>query len=65
MNDPVRPGVSEVIKTVLFGALGVRRKADHERQTQPVKPVYLIVAGLIFGALFVLTLVTIVHIVVS
>jgi hypothetical protein len=45
--------------------MGVRRKADHERQTQPVSPVYLIVAGVVFAALFVLTLVVIVRIVVS
>ena len=65
MGEPMRPGFGDVVKTVLFGALGVRRKADHERQTQPVKPIYLIVAGVVFGALFVLTLITIVHLVVS
>ena len=54
-----------MVKTPLFRALGVRRKADHERQTQPVNPVYLIVAGVVFAALFVLTLITIVRIVVS
>lgn len=61
----MRPSLLDVVKTVLFGALGVRRKADHERQTQPVNPVYLIVAGIVFAALFVLTLIVIVRIVVS
>jgi len=61
----MRPGLLDVVKTVLFGALGVRRRADHERQTQPVRPVYLIVAGVAFAALFVLTLIVIVRIVVS
>lgn len=65
MNEPLRPGFLDVVKTVLFGAMGIRRKADHERQTQPVKPVYLIVGGVVFAALFVLTLITIVRIVVS
>ncbi|HUJ87750.1 MAG TPA: DUF2970 domain-containing protein [Burkholderiales bacterium] len=65
MSDAMRPGLLDVVKTVLFGALGVRRKADHERQTQPVNPVYLIVAGVVFAALFVLTLIVIVRIVVS
>jgi Protein of unknown function (DUF2970) len=65
MSDAMRPGLLDVVKTVLFGALGVRRKADHERQTQPVNPVYLIVAGVVFAALFVLALITIVRIVVS
>lgn len=61
----MRPGLLDVVKTVLFGAMGVRRKADHERQTHPVNPVYLIIAGLVFAALFVLTLIVIVRIVVS
>ena len=65
MSVTMRPGLLDVVKTVLFGALGVRRKADHERQTQPVNPVYLIVAGLVFAALFVATLIVIVRIVVS
>jgi Protein of unknown function (DUF2970) len=65
MSEAMRPGPLDVVKTVLFGALGVRRKADHERQTQSVNPVYLIVAGVAFAALFVLTLIVIVRIVVS
>ena len=65
MNEPLRPGFVDVVKTVLFGAMGIRRKADHERQTQPVNPIYLIVGGVVFAALFVLTLIMIVRIVVS
>lgn len=65
MSEMARPGLLDVVKTVLFGALGVRRKADHDRQTQSVHPVHLIVAGIVFAALFVLTLITIVRIVVS
>ena len=65
MSESMRPGLLDVVKTVLFGALGVRRKADHERQTQPVSPVYLIIAGVVFAALFVTTLIVIVRIVVS
>ena len=47
MSDSIRPGLLDAVKTVLFGAMGVRRKADHERQTQPLNPVYLIIAGLL------------------
>jgi hypothetical protein len=65
MSESMRPGLLDVVKTVLFGAMGIRRKADHERQTQPVSPIYLIVAGIVFAALFVLTLIVIVRIVVS
>lgn len=53
----------DTVKTVLWGALGIRRKADHERA--PLKPVHLIVGAVIFVALFILTLVTVVRIVTS
>lgn len=53
----------DAVKTVLWGALGIRRKADHERT--PLKPAHLIVGALIFVALFILTLVTVVSIVTS
>ena len=53
----------DTVKTVLAGAIGVRRKVDHERA--PINPVHLVVAGLIFAVLFVFTLLTIVKIVLS
>ena len=49
------------VKTVLAGAIGIRRKADHERA--PVNPVHLVVAALIFVVLFIFTLLTVVKIV--
>jgi len=49
------------IKTVLFGFMGVRRKADHEKAQ--LNPLHVIVAGIILAVVFVLTLVTIVKIV--
>ena len=53
----------ETVKTVLAGAIGIRRKSDHERA--PLNPVHLVVAGLMFAVLFVFTLLTIVKIVLS
>jgi hypothetical protein len=53
----------ETVKTVLFGALGVRRKADHERA--PINPWHLVIAAVLFVVLFVFTLRTIVKIVLS
>ncbi len=51
------------MKAVLWGALGIRRKAGHERV--PLNPVHLIVAGVIFAVLFIFTLLTIIRIVLS
>jgi hypothetical protein len=51
----------EVVKTVLSGFIGIRRKADHEKAA--LNPVHVIVVAVVFVALFILTLVTIVRIV--
>jgi Protein of unknown function (DUF2970) len=53
----------DTVKTVLAGAIGVRRKLDHERA--PINPAHLVVAAAIFAVLFVFTLLTIVKIVLS
>jgi hypothetical protein len=53
----------EAIKTVLYGFIGVRRKADHERAQ--VHPAQIIVVAIVFVALFVLALRTIVYFVTS
>ena len=55
----------DVLKTIAFGALGVRRRADHERETTRIKPLHIIIAGVVAAALFILTLITIVRVVVG
>jgi hypothetical protein len=58
-----RASFLDTVKTVLAGAIGIRRKADHERA--PLNPVHLVIAGVMFAVLFVFTLLTIVKIVLS
>ena len=58
-----RASFVDTVKTVLAGAIGIRRKADHERS--PLNPVHLVIAGVLFAVLFVFTLLTIVKIVLS
>jgi len=53
----------ETVKTVLAGAIGIRRRSDAEGAK--LKPVHLIVTALVAVALFILTLVTIVRVVAS
>jgi hypothetical protein len=53
----------DTVKTVLWGAIGIRRKSGHERA--PLNPVHLVIAGVIFAVLFIFTLLTIVKIVLS
>ena len=58
-----KPSFLDTVKTVFAGALGVRRKADHERA--PLNPVHLVIAAVIFVVLFIFTLLTIVKLVLS
>jgi cell division protein FtsB len=51
------------MKTVLWGMVGIRRQADHERAS--IKPLHLIVTAVLFVVLFILTLRFIVSVVVS
>jgi Protein of unknown function (DUF2970) len=60
---PRRAGPLAVVKTVLSGLIGVRRKADHE--SARITPLQVIVAGLLLAALFVFTLIAIVRFVVG
>ena len=53
----------DTVKTVLYGAIGVRRRADHERAQ--VRPLHLAFAAILFLILFVLTLRFIVSLVAS
>ena len=53
----------DTVKTVLAGAVGIRRKSDHERA--PLNPVHLVIAAVIFAVVFIFTLLTVVKIVLS
>jgi Protein of unknown function (DUF2970) len=53
----------DTVKTVLWGMIGIRRKADHERSS--LNPVHVIIIAVIFVALFILTIRFVVSLVVS
>jgi hypothetical protein len=53
----------DTVKTVLWGMAGIRRKSDHEQAN--LNPVHVIVMGVVFVILFILTLRFIVSVVVS
>ena len=58
-----KPTFFDTLKTVLAGAIGIRRKSDHERA--PINPVHLVLAAILFVVLFIGTLLTVVKIVLS
>jgi hypothetical protein len=59
------PDIVDAIKTVLAGMLGVRARADHERESASLNPLHVIIAGVVVVVLFVLTLVAIARFVVG
>lgn len=60
---PRKPTFLGTVKTVLAGAIGIRRREEHDRA--PLNPLHLIAAAVIFVVLFIFTLLTIVKIVLS
>jgi hypothetical protein len=58
-----RASFLDVVKTVLWGFLGIRRKSSHERVQ--IRPLQVIVMAVIFVVLFIFTLLTIVRTVVG
>lgn len=55
----------EAVKTVVSAFLGIRRRANHDRDTAAITPVQVVVTGVALAALFVLTLITVVRFVVA
>ena len=53
----------EAIKTVLAGAVGIRRKSAHEGAR--VRPVHIAIVAIVFVVLFILGIRTLVHFVTS
>ena len=64
MEVAVKPAsFLDAVKTVLSGAIGIRRKADHE--SAAVNPLHIVIIAIAFVALFILAIVTLVRIVTS
>ena len=53
--------VVETVLAVLWGFLGVRRKADYQRDVARLTPIHLMVAGVVMALVFVGTLILIVN----
>ena len=61
--EPKRATLLQVAKAVASGFFGVRRRADHD--AAKITPVQVIIVGVIGAALFVLTLLLLVRVILS
>ena len=64
-TGPRNAGFLQTIRAVLWSFFGVRKRSGYEQDASQLNPVFVIIAGVIAAAIFVLTLLVIVRIVVS
>jgi hypothetical protein len=65
-DPPARPATLwDVVRTVFWSFLGVRRNDAMRQDVVSIRPHQVIIVGVVLGALFVLTLLTIVRVVIS
>ncbi|WP_341677643.1 DUF2970 domain-containing protein [Niveibacterium sp. SC-1] len=62
---PRRAGFMQTIRAVLWSFVGIRKRRDYEADSAQLNPVAVIVAGIVAGVIFVLTLVLVVKFVLS
>ena len=55
----------QVAKAVFWSFFGVRRRAEHEKDLAQIKPVQVVIAGLIGAAIFVSSLVLLVRFIIG
>lgn len=55
-----RPNLLQTASAVLWSFFGVRKGRDHDRDMAQLNPVHVVITGVVFGVLFVLTLLMIV-----
>ena len=60
-----RAGFAATLRAVLWSFIGVRRRHDYDRDARSLDPRAVIIAGLLGGLIFVLTIVAVVRFVVS
>jgi DUF2970 family protein len=63
MEGVMKASFLDTVKTVLWAAIGIRRRRAHDQAK--INPVHVVIMGVAFAVLFVLTLVTIVRVVIS
>ena len=65
VEEPRKATPLQVVKAVLSAFVGIRKGAAHDRDTATIRPVQVIVAGIIAAALMVLAVVLLVKFITS
>ncbi len=60
-----KAGFGQIARAVIWSFLGIRKRSEHESDIARITPAQAIIAGIIGAALFVLTILVVVRIVLS
>lgn len=64
-HQPRKAGPLDVAKAVFWSFLGIRKRAAHEQDAVTIKPLQVIIAGIIGAAILVFSIVTLVRFITS
>ena len=64
-ETPRKAGLWDVASAVFWSFLGIRKRAAHEKDAVTIKPVQVIIAGIVGALMFVLCLVALVRFITS
>ena len=64
-GEAPQAGPLDVARAVFWSFLGIRKRAAHEKDAVTIRPVQVIIAGIIGAVIFVLSLVTLVRFITS
>jgi hypothetical protein len=65
VHQPRRASALEAAKAVFWSFLGIRRRSDHDADATRLTPVQVVVAGVIAGIIFVVTVLMVVRLVLA
>lgn len=68
MSEPQASGLvalARSFKAVAWSFIGIRKNSEHDKDMHLIKPVQVIIVGLVLAALFVVGLITVINLVVS
>lgn len=64
-DEPRKAGLLDVARAVFWSFLGIRKRAAHEKDAVTIKPIQVIIAGIIGALIFVMCLVVLVRFITS
>jgi len=62
-SDMGKASMYQIAEAVLFSFIGIRKKSDLEHDAARIKPVQIIIGGLVGGVIFILSILSVVKLV--